>query len=663
MTSDHGNPKQESVSVLLLSMPFGSVAIPSLALGLLKASLAAKGIPCDLRYFTFPYAKKIGIAKYARMVEGYPSTQALSGEWIFSGALFGRNRAAEAQYVEQILRGSHPEMSARGPQDTTLIPFLRKARREAAAFIEQCYGSVDWARYRVVGFTVMFQQQLASLALAKLVKSRHPDTVILFGGPGCEDVMGQELLKQFPFVDRVVNGEAEETLPALVQAILKGQPGAALPGVLSREGPPASRLMRTPALGHLDQVPIPDLQDFFDQQEAHGLGKGMETLLPFETARGCWWGERAHCTFCGLNGQSMVFRSKSPDRALAELRGLVGTYGKRKIQVVDNILDQAYLETFLPKLRDARMDLWLFYEVKSNLNKPQLQILKDSGVQSIQPGIESLSSEVLKLVRKGVTALQNIRLLKWCQEIGITVYWNILWGIPGEDPACYAEMESLVPALEHLMPPGMANTVRLDRFSPLFSRPEAHGVRSVRVVPSYRWIFPFDDQALFNLAYYFSFEADYPTPIRTYTRGLGRRVEEWCRAYAKAALFFLRKDDQVFVADTRRCATEMLTRLDPAQAELLQFCAEGKTREEACRHLESRFEGNGTFAAAVAEMLDRRFLIPVDGRLLSVVADFAGPATVRPGAYRKLSRELGWTVAAQQGESRRTRSRRTASTR
>jgi len=655
-------------SVLLLSMPFGSVAIPSLALGLLKASLVAKGIPCDLRYFTFPYAKKIGIANYARMVEGYPSTQALSGEWIFSGALFGRNRVAESQYVEQILRGSHPEMASRGPVDTTLIPFLRKARREAAAFIEECYRSVDWARYRVVGFTVMFQQQLASLALAKLVKSRHPDIAILFGGPGCEDVMGHELLKQFPFVDRVVNGEAEEVLPPLVQAIMSGRPGPALPGVLSRAeisgGPAASRLMRTPVPG-MDQLPIPDLREFFDQQQAHGLGKGMETILPFETSRGCWWGERAHCTFCGLNGQSMAFRSKSPDRALAELQGLVGTYGKRRIQVVDNILDQSYLETFLPKLRDAKLDLWLFYEVKSNLNKLQLRILKESGIQAIQPGIESLSSEVLKLVKKGVTALQNIRLLKWCQEIGITVFWNILWGIPGEDPACYAEMESLVPALEHLTPPEMANTVRLDRFSPLFSRPEAHGVRSISVVPSYRWIYPFDEQALSNLAYYFSFEADYPKPLRNYTRGLGRRVAAWRSAYDKAALFFLRKDNQVFVADTRRCASEMLSRLGPAHAALLQFCSEGKTREEACRHLSSRFEMRESSAAdaVVAQMLDRRFVVPVDGRLLSVVVDFDGPATLRPGAYGKLSRQFGWTAAAEPGEFRRTRSRSTSGAR
>ena len=35
-------------------------------------------------------------------------------------------------------------------------------------------------------------------------------------------------------------------------------------------------------------------------------------------------------------------------------------------------------------------------------------------------------------MRKGVTALQNLRLLKWCAEIGITPAWNLLYGFPGE---------------------------------------------------------------------------------------------------------------------------------------------------------------------------------------------------------------------------------------
>ena len=51
------------------------------------------------------------------------------------------------------------------------------------------------------------------------------------------------------------------------------------------------------------------------------LRRVVPTLL-FETSRGCWWGAKSHCTFCGLNGETMAFRSKSPRRALDELEQL-----------------------------------------------------------------------------------------------------------------------------------------------------------------------------------------------------------------------------------------------------------------------------------------------------------------------------------------------------
>ena len=47
--------------------------------------------------------------------------------------------------------------------------------------------------------------------------------------------------------------------------------------------------------------------------------RALEAERFFETSRGCWWGERMHCTFCGLNGATMSYRSKSPRRAVDEL--------------------------------------------------------------------------------------------------------------------------------------------------------------------------------------------------------------------------------------------------------------------------------------------------------------------------------------------------------
>ncbi len=39
-------------------------------------------------------------------------------------------------------------------------------------------------------------------------------------------------------------------------------------------------------------------------------------FVPYETSRGCWWGQKKHCTFCGLNPLGMNYRAKSPERAV-----------------------------------------------------------------------------------------------------------------------------------------------------------------------------------------------------------------------------------------------------------------------------------------------------------------------------------------------------------
>ena len=66
----------------------------------------------------------------------------------------------------------------------------------------------------------------------------------------------------------------------------------------------------------LDALPVPDYSDYFRDLDASGVSADVLPVLLFETARGCWWGAKSHCTFCGLNGGAMAFRAKSQSRAL-----------------------------------------------------------------------------------------------------------------------------------------------------------------------------------------------------------------------------------------------------------------------------------------------------------------------------------------------------------
>ena len=132
----------------------------------------------------------------------------------------------------------------------------------------------------------------------------------------------------------------------------------------------------------------------------------------------------------------------------------------------------------------------IFYEVKANLRREQLKLMAQAGVTHIQPGIESLSSNVLRLMRKGIRAIQNVNLLRWAQYYDIHVDWNLLWGFPGETEQDYTEQATAIPHLLHLPPPSSANRIWLERFSPLFTEHDTFRFRHRTPERSYRYIYP-----------------------------------------------------------------------------------------------------------------------------------------------------------------------------
>src|SRR5205807_4869208 len=221
----------------------------------------------------------------------------------------------------------------------------------------------------------------ASLALLKRIRELSPDTVLLMGGANCEGEMGVETLRNFPWVDCVVSGEADAIFPDLSRALLKhgrhADPSALPYGAISQRYlrntfPILSQSSSQPPrsmIRDLDSIPVPDYDEYFRALKASTLSNMIEPGLLAESSRGCWWGEKFHCTFCGLNGDGMKYRSKSPERVLAELSELKHRYGIGGIQFVDNILDMSFFKTVLPKLAAADEKYSLFYETKANLKR------------------------------------------------------------------------------------------------------------------------------------------------------------------------------------------------------------------------------------------------------------------------------------------------------
>lgn len=561
--------------VVLVCMPFGPVFSPSLGLSLLKAGLTAQGVTCRVRYFSIDFAERVGQDFYSGVsTYGRPPHRHLAGEWIFSRALFGAAAPDDEAYVEEVLRRPNPASSDR-PVSEALVRRIRAAREQAEGFLDWCLEELLRDEPHLVGFTSVFHQHVASLGLARRLKEARPDCFVVLGGANCEGPMGAETVRQFPFVDATVSGEGDVVFPELVARVFAGRPVGDLPGVRTRavaEGPLASSGPTAPMVRDMDALPVPDYEDYFAEFGQSRYAKEWQPSIFFETSRGCWWGERMHCTFCGLNGSTMAFRSKSATRAIEELTSLTMSHPGCDVQLVDNILDLSYFKDFLPALADRKLDLDLFYETKSNLRKDQVRLLRRAGIRKIQPGIESLSDAVLKLMQKGVSALQNIQLLKWSKELGVEPHWNVIWGFPGEDPAEYERMAALVPLLSHLPPPRAFGSIRLDRFSPNFYDAERRGFTEVAPLPPYRLVYPLSDDALRNLAYFFSFGYKEPRDVAAYVRPLARRLTAWQREARRSELVWGAAGAALVLLDSRPAAPQALTVLHGVDRTIYEAC-------------------------------------------------------------------------------------------
>ena len=474
-------------AVTIVVPPFATARYPALGPSLLAATCERDGIRCSVTYANVVLAARMGLDRYEQVADS--SSVAAVGERLFAAAAFGTCS----------LPDGYEDLAV------TLDRFVHDVTEE-----------IIRGGAKIVGFTSSFQQNSAAVAIARAVKAAAPDRITLFGGANADEPMGEALADIAACFDIVVSGEADELFARLCRALLAGT-GA------------TRRVIRGSPVQRLDDLPVPRYDDYFAAIApfvATGtLPPALPATLPFESSRGCWWGQKKHCTFCGLNAGGMAYRRKSGPRLIEELDHLVTRYGTTTLHAADNILPLDLSGDVLPWLAGRQPQLDLFYEVKANVRPAMLDQFVHAGIGSIQPGIESLSDRVLQRMEKGVSAAQNLALLRDCASRQIDVNWNLLVNVPGDETEDYASMTALVPSLNHLQPPSGCTPVLIDRYSPYFTRPESFGITDLRPLPVYASIYPASAD-LPRLAYHF--EGTFSTGGRSdAARALSDTVERW----------------------------------------------------------------------------------------------------------------------------------------
>ena len=100
---------------------------------------------------------------------------------------------------------------------------LLECQQEAINFIEDTAERIMSFSPKIVAIGNMFQQNNALFALLKALRRRSSELVILVGGCNCYDTAGRALIKYFPEIDYIFQGEADEIMADFCQVSFGGE--------------------------------------------------------------------------------------------------------------------------------------------------------------------------------------------------------------------------------------------------------------------------------------------------------------------------------------------------------------------------------------------------------------------------------------------------------
>ena len=325
---------------------------------------------------------------------------------------------------------AYAERHAREQHEFVLPVYKRVAVDDA---VEQLAGA------DVVGFSAYVWNVRLSLAIARALKARQPETTIVFGGPQVPD-RSEAWLRAHPYVDVAVHGEGE----AVFTKLLDGVDRSAIPAIsfLHPDGA-YEQHAKAPRIADMSEIPSPYLDGTFAPlQEAN---PDEHWIVIWETNRGCPFS----CTFCdwGSATQSKVFRFEE-QRIYDEIewmgRSRIGfifccdaNYGmlKRDYEITEAVVaaKERYGFPFSFSVQNTKNATERAYRIQKLIN----QSLNAYGVTL---SLQTSNPETLANIRRENISSESYReLQRRFAADGVYTYTDIILGLPGESYGGFAD--------------------------------------------------------------------------------------------------------------------------------------------------------------------------------------------------------------------------------
>ncbi|MQY12877.1 hypothetical protein SRB5_30160 [Streptomyces sp. RB5] len=271
----------------------------------------------------------------------------------------------------------------------------------------------------VVGLTSLGCNFMATTKIAAHLRRRSPELPVLLGGPHAS-ILDVPVLERYPQFDLVVRGEAELTLPPLLEA-LESRRFSALRGITYRDAHGIRRTGDAPLVADLDTLP----PAAYDSCPPTG-----QEMIRVEAGRGCPFA----CTFCSTAGFfGRRYRLKSADRLCADLDRLHETYGTRRFALTHDLftVNKAKVREFCEAVA-PRGYTWTCSARMDCVDADLLDAMAKAGCRSLYYGVETGSPRMQKVVSKRLDLALYEPTLEATRRAGMAATASFITGYPQE---------------------------------------------------------------------------------------------------------------------------------------------------------------------------------------------------------------------------------------
>ena len=321
-------------------------------------------------------------------------------------------------------------LRARGRNDVQVLDaFCRNLSAE------DLVAHVVRARPDVFGINCSTHTFLSAIGAVEKIHDALPRTTLVMGGYH-STFAADKILRDYPFVDYVIKGEAERAFPDLLDRLEAGKEPSDVEGI-SYRGNGAVAGCPLAVIRDLDGLPFPDRTMLGDLEYGYFHQNIRLTFGKFTTivsSRGCPFA----CTYCSCAAFSQRrWRARSASNVVDELEGLHQDGYENVVFVDDNFtLKKSRVTEICEQIRERKIHMRFYCEGRvDNAPYELLRTMKRAGFEVIYFGVESPSRHVLEYYRKGITAPEAEQAVADAKRAGMIVVTSFIIGAPVEAPA------------------------------------------------------------------------------------------------------------------------------------------------------------------------------------------------------------------------------------